>query len=162
MPSPKNQTDSDPELKLPQALVNDLRAALAGKVHIPQQVDAQVWSAARQCWLRQRRRTAVRWFQAGAASAAAIALAVWLSWPTSRSAAPTPSAPPARLAAATCPSFDRSRKASILDAFTLAKSLERHAALDASWDLNQDGVVDRQDVDVIAARAVSLNERAIQ
>jgi hypothetical protein len=57
---------------------------------------------------------------------------------------------------------DPSRKADILNAFALAKQLERNAALDANWDVNSDGRVDYQDVDLMAARAVSLEERGIQ
>ena len=46
----------------------------------------------------------------------------------------------------------------ILDAFALARTVERGTRLNRQLDLNGDGRVDRQDADTLAARAVALEK----
>jgi hypothetical protein len=43
----------------------------------------------------------------------------------------------------------------ILDAFKLARHIES-ADADKKWDINEDGVVNGKDVDLVASAAVSL------
>jgi hypothetical protein len=47
----------------------------------------------------------------------------------------------------------------ILDAFMLAKKLQSAPLSDPGLDMNGDGVIDRRDVETIAAHAVSLERR---
>ena len=162
MSNPNRQPADDAEAKLPESLVNDLRAAFAGRVEVPGEVDARIWAEARRHSLgQQRRRVLVRRLTAGTAAAASIALVAWLAWPAGYLAEPSPTRPEAKFAAQ-APALAPSRRVDILDAFALARKLEQQAPVDAAWDLNQDGQVDHQDVRVLAARAVSLEERAIQ
>ncbi len=150
------EPEQDPEPQLPPALAEDLKALFGGHLDVPRDADARIWAAARQHSLsQQRRRVAMRWLQAGAAVAAAIILVVWVTMPAVDAVK--------RIRPASEPLVLKDqRRVDILDAFTLARSIERRASLDASWDLNRDGSIDRQDVDLIAARAVSLQERVIQ
>ncbi len=46
----------------------------------------------------------------------------------------------------------------ILDAFALARQIERGSVPARTLDLNGDGVIDRRDVEIIVAHAVSLKE----
>jgi hypothetical protein len=46
----------------------------------------------------------------------------------------------------------------VLDAFALARKLRDGAADNPGLDCNSDGVVDRRDVDAVAARAVKLKK----
>ncbi|MEO1129230.1 MAG: dockerin type I domain-containing protein [Planctomycetota bacterium] len=49
----------------------------------------------------------------------------------------------------------------ILDAFALARTIETQVAIEPMWDLNGDGVIDDDDVVVIAQAAVRLEPREV-
>jgi hypothetical protein len=53
---------------------------------------------------------------------------------------------------------DRSGRVDILDAFALARRIQQGTA--GGFDLNRDGVVDKLDVDLVAARAVRLRKES--
>jgi hypothetical protein len=159
---PGGQTGQDAEAELPQQLVDDLRSAFGGRVEVPREVDARIWAGARRASVERRRQRVLRWAQGAAAAAAAIALTVWLSWPVGELVGPGPAVPSSQMTANHPGVFDDSHQPDILDAFALARRLESRAPADASWDVNGDGSIDREDVNLIAARAVSLNERVIQ
>ena len=55
--------------------------------------------------------------------------------------------------------IDRSGHVDILDAFALARRIQQGTASD--FDFNKDGVVDKFDVDMVAARAVSLKKGSV-
>lgn len=111
--------------------------------------------------LARRRRTRVfaTW-----SSAAAALLLVWAGW---RWMVPPPSgarpgADPHPDATVEVGDLDRDGRTDILDALALARALDRGeaAAYDvASADLSGDRRVDRADVEAIARRAVSLDQR---
>jgi len=46
----------------------------------------------------------------------------------------------------------------ILDAFKLARHVESAGAVEAKWDFNADGLVNRKDVDAVASAAVRLDK----
>jgi hypothetical protein len=52
---------------------------------------------------------------------------------------------------------NRDGRVDILDALVVARALADGGKLDASWDMNHDGVVDQKDVDWIAATAVNVS-----
>ena len=54
---------------------------------------------------------------------------------------------------------DRSGRVDILDAFALARRIQQGTA--AGFDLNRDGVVDKLDVDLVAAQAVRLRKESV-
>lgn len=125
---------------------------VGGPVFVPEGVDRAVLDAAHARLLSMRRRRV--WMRrvlpgAGAAAAAAIVVAVWLS-------APFVSAP--RMAATPLDpvDLDRNGRVDILDAFSLARRIEQPESLSDELDFNTDGRIDQDDVDLIAARAVRL------
>ena len=58
--------------------------------------------------------------------------------------------------------LDGNGRVNILDAFVLARHVESAAVPRGQWDLNGDGLVDRNDVDLVAMAAVALNGRSYQ
>lgn len=159
MSEQNRRSHDDPDPQLPGRLAEDLRIAFASPLDVPRAMDARIWAAARRHALhQQRRRKVMRRLQASAA-AAAVALATWLSWPAGQRVEPGESPV---MVATVAPAFDSTRQANILDAFALARHLQAGEPVGPGWDVNRDGRVDDQDVDLIAARAVSLQERVLQ
>jgi hypothetical protein len=91
------------------------------------------------------------------AAAALIAFGVtaWMIWQPQQTA-PTPGA---RLTIAR-EDIDASGRVDILDAFVIARTIERGRTPDPAWDLNADGTVDHADVDLVAGASVSLKGSA--
>lgn len=120
--------------------------ALAGKTAllVPQSVDEAVLARARKRFAEVRRRRArfrTAWWTAAAASIAFIAVAgLSLIERTRYERA----------------DIDRNGRIDILDAFTLARRVQQGAA--TGPDMNGDGVVNRVDVDMVAAEAVKLKK----
>lgn len=148
--SHKNDDSSD--AGLPETLRRELLRAYGDPPRVPPSLDDAILGAARREFGRRRRlRLVARWISVGAAAAAAIALMLWLpGTPSHRKAgsgtmvqAPVPTG-----------------QVTILDAFSLARAIEAGTAVRPEWDANRDGVVDRRDVDTLAAAAVRLDRGA--
>jgi hypothetical protein len=163
MPHEDEQFDT-----LPPAIIDALRD-LDGPAVLPDmQRDADVISGARQHLAQaapvDRKRRNLRLFFAGGAggaiaAAAMIAFVVFVGNPFAKQtdpnmAAVTPNSPkPTR----TQPGdVDLSGSIDILDAYALAKQIDRGLAPDTT-DLNNDGRIDQSDIDWIANRSVALN-----
>ncbi len=54
--------------------------------------------------------------------------------------------------------IDSNGRVDILDAFRLARHVESRGQTKTQWDLNDDGLVDRKDVDLVAFAAVRLDK----
>jgi hypothetical protein len=132
----------DRDLDAPEALQRDLRALLGRRVAVPASIGATLRAEMR------RRRPVLKWRPMLATAAAAVLLASALGVFYSGHTAQT--VPLAR------EDFDRNGRVDVLDAFRLTLALEHHQPVDPSFDLDGDGVIDRHDVDRIAARAVSI------
>jgi hypothetical protein len=52
--------------------------------------------------------------------------------------------------------IDGNGNVDMVDALRLARAVKRGGALDAGWDVNGDGRVDRHDTDAVAMRAVAI------
>jgi hypothetical protein len=137
----------------------DLGAALsapAPAIEVPAAREAAILAATHAIAARAARpRPPRRWSRlalpaalAGAAAAAALALLVARDRAPARPAAP-----------AIAGDVNRDRQIDILDAFALARALERGQPLAADCDLNRDRRIDRDDVDAAARAAVALGER---
>jgi len=136
-------------------LAADLKGAMEAPVEVPSHIDEEMRSLAQSSAARVvlRRTARWRWTWTAVAAAAAVLLVVGL-WHTQDRAtrrSATPPAPAARLE-----DIDGSGAVDILDAFLLARRIERRTAADSRWDLNGDGKVTQADVDRIALIAVSL------
>ena len=134
---------------LPHGLAAALRGMYSEGPRVPVSMDAAVLREARSGFSRRRRfRLMVRWVGAGAAAAAAV---VVVAVNLSREKVP------ARVAtSAVVGDVDRNGRVDMLDAFVLARKVDAEAAAAKGEDVNGDGVIDRRDVDAVAALAVRL------
>ena len=155
------------QLQAPKALRDDLAALYGGAVPVPPAVDAAVVATGRRIQaIRRRTRSALRWAGVAAAAAAAIFLLAIHLGPAREPAAPAPQRPAPAVAEA-LPVFNkadinRDGRVDILDAFLLAKRLVAGRKPKPEWDFDGDGLVDRRDVDALAAAAVRLEREAYQ
>jgi hypothetical protein len=138
--------DPNDEFDFPK-LSNALSDAYAHRSAIPASVDDAIRAAAAVRFVQRRRlRLMVRW---GTGLAAGIAAAIVIIVSLHRTA------PVARLARGV------DRPLNMVDALTLAKHLAAKDSIDKSWDMNHDGVIDRNDVDAVAAASVSLKQNGL-
>ncbi len=144
------------------AEITDLSSALRRIHHPPFDVPADreariLWNARKQAVRARKDRSglrvpdvAARW---AAAAVAVLAIASFLDGARSTQA---PLAPRQALSTpALSADVNGDGRIDILDAFALARAVDAHRA-SAHWDLNRDRVVDRADVDLVAASAVRL------
>lgn len=134
----------DADSTLPEDLVADLHR-LSGSVDVPAHRDAAVLAGARH-HLRYRKTIVrvLRWTPL--AAAAVLGLMVWTAGPVE---SPGPAVVVDRV------DIDGNGRVDILDALALARRVEESTAV-LAHDFNADGLVDRADVDTIAARAVAI------
>ena len=147
-------TDANHDIPGPEQLpdlARDLSAMHAEP--IPAEVDEAILGMARQSLSRPRRIRRLAPL-GGVAAAAAITITVWIAWPGAQ-----------RTPAAIVGDINNDSRVDILDAFALAKTLDARrdggagqasVALGDGWDVTGDGLIDRRDVDAIAAIAVRI------
>jgi hypothetical protein len=143
-PNPPHEPDA------PEKLAEALRRTEAG-LFVPPSVDVKVLAQAREHFVGVRPRpSSFRGMLVGLAAAACVMSGVWLflSWQGEEQRKTVP-------AAFSREDVDRSGGIDILDAMALARLIERGSA-SAGFDFNGDGVIDRRDVELLAARAVDL------
>lgn len=160
------QPQKPADLTLPDELASQLREEFMPKIEVSAAIDDAVLSMARDHLQQQRRpRRRAWWLSAGAAVAAALMLAVVLQrdpevsprvMAPSATTAPEPEAMEQGDVLLAQEDIDRNGRVDILDAFLLARRLERNESTD-SWDLNHDGQVNRLDVTAVAMAAVRLD-----
>jgi hypothetical protein len=133
---------------------------------VPPAVDAAIRDEARYHFVRSRRIQIWRRVGGGIAAAALLAIGLkvtvftqhavqrYANDATEKPAMSPPAAGAAnvRLAAE---DIDRNGVVNVLDAFAVARGIKSHRTQPA-WDVNHDGVVDQQDVDLIANTAVRV------
>jgi hypothetical protein len=147
-----NKRHDGEELPAPQKLVAALKELPARRLFVPPTVDEAVLRTARRHLGGPRRpgfggiRAWLGWPAWAAACLALIGLVYFLVKPAGRS-----------------PAFAREDinhdgRVDILDAFQLARGLQSGQKPVSGLDLNGDGVVDRRDVEIIAAHAVKLEK----
>jgi len=123
----------------------------------PEQVDWSVTDrvvmdrTAQHLLVRGRRR---HWFYWPAAAAAAAAIVAGVLFTSLWNDKPTRTLP----TAAILEDVDQNGHVDILDAFQLARMVESTHQPDIRWDMNADGIVNRQDVDIVANAAVNLRK----
>lgn len=154
--------DEDLDLAALANLAEDLKGLFETDLAVPGEVDRAVLDRARRRLTRRGRWLWwPRWAAVAGAAAAVILFAVVLKTGVSpvsdtenRSAAPLSKAAVASLSG----DIDLNGRVDILDAFKLARHVESGGAVEAEWDLNADGSVNRKDVDVVAFAAVRLDK----
>jgi len=153
----QNRQFDDLERRPSDRFRKDLRALYEPTGAVPPQIDRTILDQARRRLAKPRRIILrIRWAGGIAAAAAVIALGVFLyqgpTSPNHPSAAIQQSAAAERRA-----DIDGNGRVDILDAFRLARSVESRGPTAADWDINNDGRIDRDDIDAVAFAAVRLS-----
>ena len=163
----QNSTNSQDGVELPAKLIRDLRAVVGTQVPVPTEIDKVVLAEARDhlglavdsrtprkpAWWITRQ----RWLSS---SAAALAATVLIAIGIRSLRAPLDGPPvPGQPATFAREDLDRSGRVDILDAFMLSRHLDKGGVVNTAWDMNQDGRVDRDDVQQIAQSAVRLQPK---
>jgi hypothetical protein len=171
----KEQFD-DLERQISDGFRADLKALFEPTGSVPPQVDRAIVGQARRHFARPRRLIIrLRWAAGIAAAAAVVAVGVVLynaGTPTAYQPAESqlngqitaqrfspgmPAAVPAAGAEGRA-DVDSNGRVDIRDAFRLARHIESRGRIEARWDLNGDGRIDRADVDLVAFAAVRLDK----
>jgi len=170
----KNSYRGDEDLEAPDKLVKALATLPKERVSVPRHVDEAILREAREHlrsvgqgqeakppawpWAEMMRvignflqPNGPRWRPVALWSAMAASF-VLVAWFTYNFAHPASFHAPAQ----SVEDLNHDGKVDILDAFCLARQLERGERPSRQLDLNGDGVVDERDVAIIAAHAVSL------
>ncbi|OHB78832.1 MAG: hypothetical protein A2Z25_24445 [Planctomycetes bacterium RBG_16_55_9] len=138
----------------------DLRALFKTLRSVPPEVDRAVYDRIHRHFAGvkssqgkyRRFRWAALWKVAAAAAVVIFAFSLDL---TKRSERVTQRPALAEIQAA---DIDLNGRVDILDAFTLARQIEKTGHVESRWDMNGDGLVDRRDVDTVALAAVRLDK----
>ena len=151
----KEHHDDELGLGVSPSFAEDLGAIFGPPGQVPQDIDRAVAGAARRHLCRQPRRLWwVRWAVAAATTAAAVI--VWTVYvPGLRGPAPRAAQVAAEMKRA---DIDRNGRVDIIDAFQLARHIESASPTKRKWDINGDGLVNRDDVEKVALAAVRLNK----
>lgn len=154
--APKQPFPAD-EPDLPPGLCMALRELASPPVVAPA-MDRAILTDARAGFARRRRfRLAAAWAGATAAAAAAVIILV-INLRLER----VPTGPVATTRQQTLAGdIDGNGRVDILDAFVLSQKIDAHSA-GPSEDFNGDGVIDKRDVDAVAAVAVRLPAGGVQ
>lgn len=145
--------DEDSGLGVSNKFSADLKALFKPDILVPPEVDRAIMDRSYQQFIRRhKKRRVFRW----SASAAAVAVVVFV-FTLNIIREPRPTAlPPGIIAAKT--DVDQNGSVNILDAFRLARHIESTDRPNMKWDINGDGFVNRDDVDLVALDAVRLKK----
>lgn len=154
----KEHFDKDLDLKISSKFSNDLKALFEPQRGLPPEVDRAVLDRAQKHFAQMQpgksKRLRVHWAWRIAAAAAVIILAFSLD--LTKQGGPTTDSFSVRETRAV--DIDRNGRVDILDAFKLAKQIESAGPAETEWDINGDGLINRDDVDVVALAAVRLDK----
>ncbi len=159
-----NQQFDDLERHVSDRLRQDLRGLFEPPGVVPAGADKTILDQAHRQLAKPRHIVIrLRWAAGITAAAAVIVLGVILFNPQSAimsPPAPTGGRNPQSLRPALAEAradIDHNGRVDILDAFRLARSIEARGPTDPRWDLNGDGRIDKDDVDLVASAAVRLD-----
>ncbi len=151
--------DQDPDLRVSSRFSADLGALFKPQLAVPPEVDRAVLDrAARHFAGLEPAKRRLRWVGLWRVAAAAAVVVLAFSLNLTEKPAPTTYRP--GLAKAQAVDIDRNGRVDILDAFKLARQIELAGSTEADLDINGDGLVNRDDVDIVALAAVSLDKGA--
>ena len=152
-----NRQFDDLDRHVSDRLRADLRGLFEPPGAVPARVDKIILDQAKQRLVKPRRLIiTLRWAAGMAAAAAIVAMGVILYQ--------GPNHPSSSIhhqsAAESRVDIDGNGRVDILDAFQLARRIEARGPVDVQWDLNGDGRVDKDDVNLVASAAVRLDKGA--
>jgi hypothetical protein len=160
---PNTRRDGE-EPKAPAKLVAALKEPPARRVFVPPSVDTAILRAARE-YLTHSPATLSpsAGERAGVRGMFTRLLRPWLLWPTVATACLALAGLAYFTSRSPHQSFaredlNRDRRVDILDAFQLAREIQSGGNPDSIADLNNDGLIDRRDAELIATHAVTLEK----
>ncbi len=151
----KEHFDEDLDLRVSAGFSEDLRTLFKPQLSVPPEVDRAVIDKSHQHFIPKHWRHRIfqhvsLWRIAAAAAVIIFAFSLNLTQK------PGPTTSQSNLVEAQAVDIDRNGRVDILDAFKLARHIESANRTDKKWDINEDGVVNGKDVDLVASAAVSL------
>ncbi|MHC4583189.1 MAG: dockerin type I domain-containing protein [Planctomycetota bacterium] len=149
--------DEDLNLRVSPKFSEDLNTLFKQQFSIPPDVDRAVLDKAHQHftqkhWSHHILRHINIWRIAAAAAVIIFAFSLNLTQK------PGPTTSQSLLVEARAVDIDRNGRVDILDAFKLARYVESAEDTDKKWDINGDGLVNSNDVDLVASAAVRLDK----
>ncbi len=147
--------DEELDLRVSQKFSEDLNILFKPQFSIPPEVDRAVLDQAHQRftqkhWSHHILRHISIWRIAAAAAIIIFAFSLNLTQK------PEPTTSQSLLVEARAADIDENGRVDILDAFKLALYVESAERTDKKWDFNGDGLVNSNDVDLVASAAVRL------
>ena len=164
MTEKKEHFDEDLDLRISPKLSEDLNTLFKPQFSVPSEVDRAIIDKAHQHFIPKHWRHRVfrhvsLWRIAAAAAVIIFAFSLNLT------EKPGPSTSRTVLVEAQAVDIDRNGRVDILDAFKLARHVESAKYTETNlslrkqgWDINGDGLVDRNDVDLVAFASVRLDK----
>ena len=172
MTEKKGHFDEDLDLRISPKFSEDLNILFKPQFSVPPEVDRAIMDQTRQQLIKRHWRHRIFrhisiWRVAAAAAIIIFAFSLNLTQK------PGPTTTSSFIVEAQAVDIDRNGRVDILDAFKLARYVESADLTDKSlspvsstgqalrkqgWDINEDGVVNRKDVDLVALAAVRLNK----
>ncbi len=151
----KEHFDEDLDLRVSAGFSEDLRSLFKPQLSVPPEVDRAVIDKSHQHfipkhWSHRIFQHVSLWRIAAAAAVIIFAFSLNLTQK------PGPTINSSFIVEAQAVDIDRNGRVDILDAFKLARHIESAESTDKKWDINEDGVVNGKDVDLVASAAVSL------
>lgn len=148
---------NESQLGMPERLAEDVKALLEPQFSVPPEVDRAVLDrAGRHFAGRQSVKTRRRFRRVVPWKVAAAAAVVILAFSLNLTDTPQPDVHYAAVFKSGATDFDGNGRVDILDAFKLARQIELASGTEANLDINGDGLINRDDVDMVALAAVSL------
>lgn len=143
----QNPQPDESQLPALQRLTEALRRLHRLDFRVPPEADDAIRAMIRQHFSAKKRvRRVAGWLSAAAAAAAVLLVMFWSG---------SPLRPPVG-------DIDASGQVDILDAFAVARAIDRSSPTRREWDVNGDSVVNRADADAIAMSAVRLDKGRVQ
>ncbi len=149
--------DEDLELKVSPKLSEDLNTLFKPQFSVPPEVDRAIIDKANQRLVRRHWRDRI-FHHISIWRIAAAAAVIIFAFSLNLTQKPGPSTSRTVLVKAQVVDIDRNGRVDILDAFKLARHVELSERTEKEWDINGDGLVDRNDVDLVALSAVRLDK----
>ena len=154
----KEHFDENSDLRIPSKLSADLNALFKLQTGVPPEVDRAVMDRAHKhlapLQSGKDRRLRIHWGWRIAAAAAVIIIAFSLDLTKQTG----PATDRLLLSKTQAVDIDRNGRVDILDAFKLARHIESAGNTETKWDINGDGLFNRDDVDKVAFAAVRLDK----
>ncbi len=154
----KEHFDEDLDFRVSSKFSVDLKALFKPQLGVPLEIDRAVMDGAHKHFAALQagkgKRLRIHWAWRIAAAAAVIIFAFSLDL-TKQTGPATDSFSISKTQPV---DIDRNGRVDILDAFKLARHIESADRIETEWDFNGDGLIDRNDVDVVALAAVRLEK----